>query len=69
MVKGLGPVHTLMIQVPHQASLCWLFQHRWCMPCLNESDTAMVIYCHIYFHELVEFLEVDLIGSEVPNQI
>ena len=34
----------------------------------NENHAAMVIYCHIYSHQNVEYFEVDLIGSKPANQ-
>ena len=34
----------------------------------NWSTAAAVIYCHMYSHQYVEYLEVDLMGSKATNR-
>ena len=38
------------------------------MPYSNEYAVAVVVYCLMYLHQYVEYLEVDLIGSKATNQ-
>ena len=48
-VSGEGSqVHTMMIQVRHQAPPSWFLQHHWSTTWTNGNDAAVVIYCATY---------------------
>ena len=48
----------LSIQGPHLSILAGELRPgtAWCS---NESHAAMRIYCHVYLHQYIEYLEVD----------
>ena len=43
------------------------FNCSWTAWYLNENYAAVVVYCHLYLDQYLEYLEVDLIDAKATN--